>query len=110
MSKYYLELMENLWLYKDNAGNAKLADCKCKMIYMEGEENGVALTPFQASRNTKMRFTSLDDALQQIYDHEVNVKNHNVIPSVDYDIVFTCEEKKVKKCLRIRRDALLRQM
>lgn len=109
-SKYFVELMENLWLFKDDAGNVRLADCKCKMIYMEGEENGVALTPYPVSRNTKMRYTSLDDALQQVYDYEVNVKNHNVIPSVDYDIVFTCEKMKVKKCIQVRRDALLRQM
>ena len=109
-SNYFVELNENLWLYKDDNGNAKLTDCKCKMVYIEGEENGVALTPFSASRNTKMKYASLDDALQQIYDYEVNQNNHNVTPSVDYDIVFTCENMKVKKCIQIRRDALLRQM
>ncbi len=109
-SQYFVELNENLWLYKDDVGNVKLTDCKCKMVNMTGEENGVELTPFPVSRNTKMRYTSLDDALQQIYDHEVNKKNHNVIPSVDYDNVFICENNKVKKCIRKKMDSLLRQM
>lgn len=109
-SQYFLELNENLWLFKDNGGNAKLTDCKCKIVYIEGEENDKTLPAFRASRNTKLKYASLDDALQQIYDHEVNFENHPVIPNADYDIVFTCEDMKVKTCIQRRRDALLQLM
>ena len=109
-SRYFVRLDDNLWLYKDNAGNAKLTDCKCKMILMEGEENGSPLATFYPSGNTHFKYDSLDEALQKIYDHEVNKKNHNVIPCVDYDIVFTCDQLKVKKCIQVKRDALWAQM
>jgi len=109
-SKYFMNLEDNLWLYKDAAGNPKLTDCKCRMIYMEGEENGTPLSPFVPSKNTHLKYPSLDEAMKQIYDHEVNSKHHAVVPSNDYDIVFICEEMKVKKCIQVRRNALLSQM
>ena len=110
LSNYFVTLEDNLWLYKDGSGNAKLTDCRCKMFYMDGEENGVALTPYVPSHNTKLRYVSLDDALRQIYDYEVNNKHHDVVPSNDYDIVFVSVEKKVKKCIKTKRNALLSLM
>ena len=109
-SKYFVNMEDNLWLYKDSAGNPRLTDCKCRMIYMEGEENGTPLSPFAPSKNTHFKYPSLDEALKQIYDHEVNNKNHAVVASNDYDIVFICEEMKVKKCIQVRRGVLLSQM
>ncbi len=109
-SKYFVNLEDNLWLYKDASGNAKLSDCKCRMVYMEGEENGIPLPVFAASKNTHFKYASLDEAMRQIYDYEVNNKHHAVIPNNDYDIVFICEDMKVKKCIQVRRNALLMQM
>lgn len=109
-SKYFVNMEDNLWLYKDTAGNPRLTDCKCRIIYIEGEENGKPLPVFAASKNTHFKYLSLDEAITQIYDHEVNSKHHAVVASNDYDIVFICEEMKVKKCIQVRRNALLSQM
>lgn len=109
-SKYFVNLEDNLWLYKDAAGNPKLTDCKCRMVYIEKEENGNPLPVFVASKNTHFKYPSLDEALKQIYEHEVNDKHHAVDASNDYDIVFLCEEMKVKKCIQVRRNVLLSQM
>lgn len=109
-SKYFVRLDDNLWLYKDAAGNAKLTACKCKTILMEGELNGVELDRFYPSGNTRFKYESLEEAIQQIYDHEVNTKHHNVVAGNDYDIVFFCEDLKVKKCIQLKRNALFAAM
>ncbi|MCQ2286982.1 MAG: ATP-binding protein [Bacteroidales bacterium] len=110
ISKYFVKLDDNLWLYKDGVGDAKFADCKCRMIYMDGEENGYPLKPYIPSRNTKFNYVSLDDALRQIYEYEVNIKHHNVISCVDYDKVFYVKDKVIKTCIQVRRNELLAQM
>lgn len=109
-SNYFVTLNDNLWLYKDVAGNAKLTACKCRMKYIDGEENGKALSPFIPSKKTRFNYPSLDEALRQIYEHEVNDKHNNVVPCVDYDKVFYVKEMRVKTCIQARRDALLAQM
>ena len=109
-SKYFVRLDDNLWLYKDAAGNAKLTACKCKTILMEGELNGVELDRFYPSGNTHFKYESLEDAMQQIYDYEMNSKHHNVVAGNDYDIVFFCEDLKVKKCIQLKRNALFAAM
>ena len=109
-SNYFIALDDNLWLYKDNAGNAKFADCKCRIKYMDGEENGKALKPFIPSKKTHFNYTSLDDALLRIYDHEVNTMHHAVVACTDYDKVFYVKEMRVKTCIQIRRNELLAEM
>lgn len=109
-SKYFVRLDDNLWLYKDAAGNAKLTACKCKTILMEGELNGVELDRFYPSGNTRFKYESLEDAMRQIYDYEINSKHHNVVAGNDYDIVFFCEDLKVKKCIQLKRNALFAAM
>ena len=109
-SKYFVRLDDNLWLYKDAAGNAKLTACKCKTILMEGELNGVELDRYYPSGNTHFKYESLEDAMRQIYDHEINSKHHNVVAGNDYDIVFFCEDLKVKKCIQLKRNALFAAM
>ena len=109
-SNYFVRLDDNLWLYKDKAGNVALTDCKCKMIYMEGVENGTPLKPFNPSGNTRFKYVSLDEALQQIYDYEVNTKHHDVVAGKDYDIVFLSKEMKATKCIQVKMNALLSKM
>lgn len=109
-SNYFLKLEDNLWLYKDAAGDGRLADCKCRMIYMDGEENGVSLRPFIPSRKTHFVYASLDDAVRQIYEHEVNTKHHAVMACTDYDKVNYCKEMRVKTCIQNRRDELIAEM
>lgn len=109
-SNYFVTLDDNLWLYRDVAGNARLTDCKCRMKYMDGEENGNALRPFIPSKKTWFNYPSLDEALNQIYDYEVNSLHHNVIPCADYDKVFYVKEMRIKTCIQVRRDELLAAM
>ncbi|MCR5064922.1 MAG: recombination protein RecF [Bacteroidales bacterium] len=106
-SNRFVLLEDNLWLYKDDAGNPKITNCKCKMVLMDGEENGRKLLTYKPSSNTKMKYESLDEALQQIYDFEVNSNHHNVVPSTDYDNVFFTEDMKISSCIQQRKNALL---
>ena len=110
ISNFFVHLEENLWLYKDTVGNPKFTDCKCRLVYVEDEENGIKLPPFTPSNNTHHKYDSLDEALQKIYDHVANTKNHNVVQNVDYNIVYFCDKRKVKKCIKLKRDSLLAQM
>ena len=109
-SNYFVTLDDNLWLYKDAIGNAKLTACKCRMKYMDGEENGKTLRPFIPSKKTRFNYPSLDEALRQIYEHELNDMHHNVEPCADYDKVFYVKEMRVKTCIQVRRDDLWAQM
>jgi hypothetical protein len=81
------------------------------MTLMEGEKYGAKLAPFIPSRKTIFNYPSIDEALQQIYDHEVNSKHNDVQPCTDYDKVFFTREKKVTTtCIRERRDEILAAM
>ena len=113
-SKYQLLLEDNMWLYKDEAGIAHITDCRCRCVHMEGTENGVLLKPF--SPNQKMKFfksfcyTSLDDALQKIFDFEVNHNHHPVTAHTDYNIVFQMKAKNKYEPFIQRRNELLAAM
>ena len=109
-SNYFIQLQDNLWLYKDAAGNAKFADCKCRIKYMDGEENGQHLRPFIPSKKTHFTYVSLDDALRQIYEHEVNDIHHAVEACTDYDKVFFVKDMQVKTCIQARRDEVVAEM
>lgn len=109
-SNYFVTLDDNLWLYRDVSGTARLTNCKCRMKYMDGEENGNVLRPFIPSKKTWFNYPSLDEALRQICEHEMNNKHHNVVPCVDYDKVYYVKEMRVKTCIQVRRNELLRQM
>lgn len=91
-SKYKIQLNDNLWLYKDKNGTVHLTKCNCKCVLMEGMLNGKSLDSFKPNKkmNTYNNFcyNSLDEALQKIYDYEVNSNNYAVIAHNDYDIVF----------------------
>ena len=113
-SKYQLLLEDNMWLYKDEAGIAHITDCRCRCVHMEGTENGVLLKPF--SPNQKMTssksfcYTSLDDALQKIFDHEVKHNHHLVTAHTDYNIVFQMKAKNKYEPFILRRNELLAAM
>ena len=109
-SNYYVTLDDNLWLYRDVTGNVRLTACKCRMKYMDGEDNGNALRPYTPGKKTRFNYPSLDEALRQIYEHEVNDLHHNVMPCTDYDKVFYVKEMKIKTCIQVRRDELLASM
>lgn len=112
---YYSVLLEdNIWIYKDLTGNSHITGGRCKMIYMTGLKNGNSLKPF--APNNKMGiydqfcYESLDDALQKIYEHEVNINKNTVKAHQDYDIVSQIKEGGVKEAIIIRRDELLARM
>ena len=92
MSKYHIQMDDNLWVYKDGNDVAHLTRCACRCVQMEGIENEVELKPFKPDYGVKdyeeLRYTSLDDALQKIYDYEVGVKRHDVVAYTDYANVF----------------------
>ena len=55
-------------------------------------------------------YESLDDALQKIYDHEVNINKNTVEAHQDYDIVSQIKKGGAREALIIRRDELLARM
>ena len=75
---------------------------------MDGTENGTKLKPVKPTDSTpQFIYNSLDDALQKIYNHEVNVKHHLVKPHNDYDIVLRTLGQGKVECITVRRDSLL---
>lgn len=105
-AKYHILLEDNIWLYKSPNNLYKFTDAKCRMIYMEGINNGINLQPFHPTNNmTMFQYTSLDDALQKIFEHEVNTLHHNIIAHNDYDIVNVVKNGNIE-CITIRRDVL----
>lgn len=112
---YYSVLLEdNIWIYKDSTGNSHITGGRCKMIYMTGLKNGSPLEPF--APNDKMKiydqfcYESLDDALQKIYDHEVNNNKNTVKAHQDYDIVSQIKKGGARQAITIRRDKILARM
>lgn len=103
-SKYKLLLEENVWLYKDITGNPKLTEGKCRLTHMEGEENGSPLNPYSPKKDLEQfHYSSIEDALKKIYEHETKVKNHAVIAHNQYDIIYRpikngeeCISEKIK--------------
>ena len=110
-SSYQILLEDNMWLYKDDAGTAHISDCPCRCVHIEGTKNGVALNP--CSPNEKMKiykgfcYTSLDDALQKIYDYEVNTNKQTVVAHKNYDIVFRLLGNNMYESFIQKRDELL---
>ena len=81
------------------------------MIYMEGWDHGTTLTPCKIPPGiSKFTYSTLDDALQTIYNFEVNNLHHPVVAHNDYDIVFVVKGKNMQECIKVRRDALWAQM
>lgn len=78
-AKYQIQLDDNIWVYKDKNGAAHLTKCNCKCVLMEGKLNGNILPPFKPNKRMQnynnFYYASLDEALQKIYDFEVNTKN-----------------------------------
>ena len=111
---YSVLLEDNIWIYKDLTGNSHITGGRCKMIYMTGFKNGNALKPF--APNNKMKrynefcYESLDDALQKIYEYEVNINKNTVNPHQDYDIVSQIKEGGSREAIIIRRKELLARM
>lgn len=56
-----------------------MTKCNCKCVLMEGKLNGNILPPFKPNKRMQnynnFYYASLDEALQKIYDFEVNTKN-----------------------------------
>ena len=109
-SNYFIRLEDNLWLYKDDAGNVKFADCKCRIKFMDGEEGGQRLKPFVPSKKTHFTYKSLDDALQQIYDHVLNNMHHAVETCNDYDKVHFVKDMQVRTSIQTRRDEVVAEL
>lgn len=109
---YYSVLLEdNIWIYKDLTGNSHITGGRCKMIYMTGRKNGSPLSPFAPNNKIKKYnqfcYESLDDALQKIYDYEVN-NNRNIVKAhQDYDIVSQIKKGGDRQAITIRRDEIL---
>lgn len=113
-SKYQILLEDNLWVYKDKAGTAHLTDCNCKCVLMEGVLNGKPLDSYRPNKKMKKYksfcYLSLDEALQKIYDFEVNTNHHAVKAHVNYDIVFWLLGKSTYEPLAQTKDKLLAVM
>lgn len=108
---YQILLDDNLWVYKTPTGDAKLSDCACMIFYMMGKKNGVNEPSFKPKkRDPRFTYSSLDEALKQIYNHEINDKRNNVVPHNDYDIVFKCISKSQIEPLVNRRNQVLQKM
>lgn len=114
ISKYQIQLDDNLWLYKDKEGTAHLTKCHCKCVLMEGTLNGAMLNACKPNDKMKIYkkfcYTSLDEALQKIYDYEVNTNKHAVIAPIDYDIVFRLLGKNKYEPFVQKRDEMLAAM
>lgn len=105
-AKYHILLEDNIWLYKSPANLCKFTDAKCRMIYMEGINNGINQQPYHPTKNmTKFQYKSLDDALQKIFEYEVNTLHHGVIAHNDYDIVNVVKNGGTE-CITVRRNVL----
>lgn len=110
-SKYHVIFEENIWIYKDITGVPKITDSKCRTIYMEGEENGESLKSYHPQKTmSQFNYSSLDDAIQKIYEHEKNVLHHAVVAHTDYNIVHRQINNEQTECIVVRRDTLLAQM
>lgn len=114
MSKYQIQLEDNMWLYKNEIGNACITNCNCKCMLMKGTENGIELKEYRP--NKKMAnyknfcYSSLDEALQKIYDYEININGHSVVAHIDYNIVFRMFGKDKYEPFIQKRDELMSQM
>lgn len=113
-SEYQILLDDNIWLYKDNFGVAHITDCNCRCVHLECIKNGVPLNSFSPKANMRIYkefcYTSLDDALQKIFDYEVNTNKNSVSAHSDYDIVFILVDKKRYVAFGQKRDELLRNL
>lgn len=111
ISRYQIQLDDNLWLYKDKHGTAHLTKCNCKCVLMEGMLNGTMLNACKPNEKMKIYkkfcYSSLDEALEKIYDYEVNTNKHAVIAHTDYDIVFKILSKNMYEPFVKRRDEIL---
>jgi hypothetical protein len=113
-ASYSVLLDDNIWIYKDLTGNSHITGGECKMKYMTALKNGTQLKPF--APNNKMEiynqfcYESLDDALQKIYEHEVNINKNTVKAHQDYDIVSQIKKGGAREAIIIRRDELLARM
>ena len=108
---YQIRLDEHMWVYRDASNNFVLSKCPCRLIGMNGNKQGIALSPFYPSRKDKrFIYSSLDDALNKIYDFERNDNHHNVIPHNDYDIVYRSVSQSNLEPLVDRRNEVVRRM
>lgn len=109
-TKYQVLLEDNVWLYKDAAGNGHLTDAACRCVHMEGVENGQPLKPISPNKGMRIFkdfcYTSLDDALAKIYDFEVNHLHHAVVAHNDYDIVHKMCNRFVYESFKQKKDEL----
>ena len=113
-AKYQIQLDDNIWVYKDKNGAAHLTKCNCKCVLMEGKLNGNILPPFKPNKRMQnynnFYYASLDEALQKIYDFEVNTKKHAVTAHNDYDIVFRLLGKNFYEPFVQKRNEILASM
>lgn len=114
MSKYRIQLEENLWLYKNEQGIQHLTRCSCRCVLMKGMKDGAELENFIPNKKmacyNNFCYTSLDEALQKIYDYEVNINRHAVVAHTDYNIVFRQLGPNIYQPFILKRDELLAEM
>ena len=110
-TKYQILFEDNVWAFKDNDGVGYFTDAACRCVHMEGVHNGKKLKPI--SPNEKMAkfenfcYNSLDEALQKIYEFEVNTLHHPVDAHNDYNIVFKVCGHSVLEPFAQKRDEVL---
>lgn len=113
-ARYFVLLDDNIWVYKNHDGTVHLTGGQCKILSMEGCKDGTPLNPFKPNKGMRnygdFCYKSLDDALQKIYDYEVNTNKHPVIAHQDYDVVSQIRATGSWEAITIRRDGLLQEM
>ena len=110
-TQYHILFDDNVWAFKDENGVGYFTKAACHCVHMEGVHNGKKLKPI--SPNEEMAifenfcYNSLDEALQKIFDYEVNNQHHPVEAHNDYDIVFKVSGHTVLEPFAQKRDEVL---
>lgn len=108
---YQILFEDNIWAFKDEHGVGHITEAACHCVRMDGTLNGQKLKGCSPNENMdgyeRFCYRSIDDALQKIYDFEVNVQHHPVIAHNDYDIVFWVCNKGVLEPFAQKRDEIL---
>lgn len=110
-TRYQILFDDNVWAFKDGDGVGHITDAACHCVHMEGTLNGKKLKGCSPNEDMDKYedfcYRSIDDALQKIYDFEVNNLHHAVVAHNDYDIVFKVCNQSVLEPFAQKRDEVL---
>lgn len=113
-SKYQIQLEDNLWIYKDGTGIQHLTKCSCHCVLIKGTKDGAVLSDFIPNKKmdiySNFCYTSLDEALQKIFNYEFNIKKHAVVAHTDYNIVYRMLGQNRYEPFIQKRDEILAEM